>query len=175
MREIWKDIIGYEGAYQISNYGRVRSCDRYIVQNGRWGRYTRFFPAKILTPTDNGNGYLIISFKKAGKRRNYYIHRLVASHFIAELDNTNLVVNHKDYNKKNNQASNLEWVTQAENVAYSICHMRKPRSVCKPSSTGHKYIYIRNGRYRLSIQGKIDRTFSCLEDALSIKEVVLSG
>ena len=175
MREQWKDIVGYEGLYQISNLGRVRSCDRYISQDGRWGKYKRFYQAKILTPTDNGNGYLIISFKKEGKRRNYYIHRLVASHFIAMLDNTSLVVNHKDYDRKNNQVSNLEWITQAENVAYSICHMSKPRNVCKPTNTGHKYISQRNGRYRLNIQGKIDKTFASLEEAVLRKEVVLSG
>ena len=74
-KEIWKDIKNYEGLYQVSNIGRVRSL--YTTQFGVLHKRIR-----ILTPTDNGNGYLIISLSKNKKRKKKYIHRFVAEAFI---------------------------------------------------------------------------------------------
>lgn len=94
MKEIWKDIKGYERLYQISNYGRVKS----LVFNNNICKKKR---EKILSPTDNGKGYLIIGLRKNGKRKNYYIHRLVAEHFLKN-DKNLKEVNHINFNKKNN-------------------------------------------------------------------------
>lgn len=166
MVERWKPIIGYEDNYEISDFGRVKSL---VFKNGTVTKRKE----RILTPTDNGNGYLIISLIKGGKRKNHYIHRLVADAFVARPTGKN-VVNHKDFNKKNNNYKNLEWCTQKENIDYSICNMKKPKKATK-SKTGEKYIYIRNGRYRLSIKGKTDKTFLTLEEAIRYRNEVLHG
>ena len=95
--EVWKDIRGYEKYYQISNLGRVRSLDR-IIKDEKNNR-TFNIKGKIITPTDNGNGYLIIGLRKNGKRNNKYIHRLVAEAFFDKCDGQEYI-NHIDFNKK---------------------------------------------------------------------------
>ena len=108
-KEIWKDIDDYEGFYQVSNLGRVRSLDNWIW-NG-----TGFFlkPGKVLIPRKTKTGYLRVQLK--GK--DFYIHRLVATTFIDNPLNFPQV-NHKDENKKNNNFSNLEWCTKKYNMNY---------------------------------------------------------
>ena len=103
MKEIWKDIKNYEGLYQISNLGRVKSL---------W--YGR---EKILIPVKLKNGYLRVILCKNGILKTYYVHRLVAEAF---LDNPNNLpqVNHKDENKQNNNVENLEWCTNEYNINY---------------------------------------------------------
>lgn len=72
MTEIWKDIKGYEGLYQISNFGRVKSLARYVVNNKNGGK--RLMEETLLYPSDNGNGYKIIGLRKSKVRKNHYIH-----------------------------------------------------------------------------------------------------
>jgi hypothetical protein len=175
MQEVWNDIPNYKGWYQVSNLGNVRSVDRIISQFSRWGKNVpRLMPGRDLTPTGNGNGYLIVSLhSETVKRKNHYVHRLVAESFC---DNPlkKPYVNHKDYNTKNNMFSNLEWVTQKENIRYSVEHMRKRRKNGTTSSTGEKYIYARkNGFYRLAITGYKEMSFKSFELALSAKKVIL--
>lgn len=107
MTEIWKDIEDYEGLYQISNYGRVKSLD-----------YNHTGRVKELAPRANRGGYLYINLYNKGIRKTHVIHRLVARAFI---DNPNdyPVVNHKDCNKQNNHASNLEWCTISQNTKHA--------------------------------------------------------
>ena len=107
MKEIWKDIKGYEGIYQVSNLGKVK---RITFING-----TCKMPCeRFMTPTDNGNGYLIVGLSKNGKRKNFYLHRLVAETFIPNPENKP-EVNHKKGNRYDNRAKKLEWVTSSEN------------------------------------------------------------
>lgn len=108
MKEVWKDIKGYEGLYQISNLGRVKSL-----------RSNQF-----LSGGNNGNGYQFVFLcnKKVNKR--FYIHRLVALHFIPTKNNK-LQVNHKDGNKSNNCVENLEWCTNKENLIHSVKYLNK--------------------------------------------------
>lgn len=116
MTEIWKDIKGYEGLYQVSNHGRVRSLDRIIVDN--W--CTRKFKGQVLNPTEH-NGkqpYLYVSLSKQGEVKKYFVHQLVAETFIPNPENKPQV-NHKDGDPQNNKASNLEWVTNAENTQHA--------------------------------------------------------
>lgn len=166
--EIWKDIKGFEGKYQISNYGQIKSLGRF-VNDYRGGRFKR---EKILSLTDNGKGYYYIKLNK----KNYYIHRLVAQHFIENPYN-HKCINHKDFNKHNNIVDNLEWVSQKENVLYSVKNMRKPKSKCKTTNTGEKYIQKKkNGMYRVNMRFiKIDRNFKTFEEALNFKKEVVSG
>ena len=117
MEEIWKDIKGFEGRYQVSNMGRVRSLDRInIDRNGRF-HHTR---GMVLKESFNkGKGYYRVSL--SGGHRNYThydIHRLVALHFVQGYKE-GLVVNHKNEIRTDNRAENLEWCTQAYNLAYS--------------------------------------------------------
>jgi hypothetical protein len=108
--EIWKDIEGFEGLYQVSSYGRVRSFDRY----DRMGRVKR---GTILAPCDNSRGYKYVCLCKDGSKKHEYIHRLVAMHFLIN-DRNCSQINHKDENKSNNNLSNLEWCTPSENINY---------------------------------------------------------
>ena len=170
--ETWKDVVGYEGLYQVSNYGNVRSLERKVNQ-GKYGK-KRIVGGSQMTPTNNGNGYLLVFLSNAGQRKRFYIHRLVADHFV---DNSCgfKYVNHKDYDTTNNHADNLEWCTQRQNILYSAGRMRKPHKQWKASATGEKYIYFRDGRFRLSIRNKVDKTFATLAEAVQARGVVLSG
>ena len=107
MKEIWKDIDGYEGMYQISNLGRVKSLER----KDRMGRLVK---EKIIKPKDDKDGYKRLILYKDGKGKNYRIHRLVATTFIPNPENKPQV-NHKDCNVSNNNVDNLEWVISLEN------------------------------------------------------------
>lgn len=112
--EIWKDIIGYEGQYQISSHGRVKSLERTI----RCGSYgTRVLPEKIMKTKPDKDGYPTIVLYKDSKAKTGFVHRLVAKHFISN-PNDLPVVNHKDETKDNNCVENLEWCTVQYNTNY---------------------------------------------------------
>lgn len=109
MKEIWKDIQGYEREYQVSNTGKVRSLDFKSWNGSVWFQKK----GKILTPRRTKSGYCRVQLRG----RDAYIHRLVAQAFIPNPDNLPQV-NHKDENKENNCVNNLEWCTQAYNNSY---------------------------------------------------------
>ncbi len=112
MEERWKNMIGYESKYMISNHGKVRSLPRKTRSNS--------VKDKILKDVNNGKGYRYVTLKLTPEiRKNHYIHRLVAAHFVENpLNKPN--VNHIDNDKSNNMANNLEWVTQKENIIHCI-------------------------------------------------------
>lgn len=111
--EIWKDIDGYDGVYQVSNMGRVRSKNRKV--------YNYIKPGRILKPALNHpGGYLTIGLSNGNKKQKHaYVHRLVAQAFIPNPNNLPQV-NHKDFNKKNNKVENLEWVTDEDNKSHFV-------------------------------------------------------
>lgn len=106
--EIFKDIKGYEGLYQVSNMGNVKSL-------GNGGSNSK---EKILKPQKNYKNYLFVGLWKQGKRKFYLIHRLVAEAFINNPNNYE-EVNHRDEDKTNNTIENLEWCTHFYNCNYS--------------------------------------------------------
>lgn len=166
MKEVWKPIEGYEGLYEVSNLGRVRSLE---LRNGS-GRHQK---VAILSSTDNGHGYKIIGLRINGKRKNHYVHRLVAQAFVPNPDNLP-VVDHVDHNRWNNFANNLRWMTQGDNVRYSRSLMCKPRQ--KPmTNTGERYIskQKRDGRYRLTIRRKQIGVFDTIENAMEVRDEIL--
>jgi hypothetical protein len=112
-KEIFKDIPGYEGFYQVSNLGNVKSLAREILRKGKC-----ISKEKILKPCDNGKGYYQVSLYKEGKQKEMRVHVLVAMAFLGYVpDGTHKIVpDHKDGNKLNNRADNLELITQRENI-----------------------------------------------------------
>lgn len=118
MEEIWKDIKGYEGLYQVSNLGRVKSLDRVVEQKNN-GSYTKtLYKGKILKNHSTPNGYLNVHLSKNGKASWKLIHRLVAETFLKKTPNKN-IVNHLDNNPKNNKVYNLEWTDYKGNMQYA--------------------------------------------------------
>ena len=117
--EIWKDVVGFEGFYQVSNEGRIRSIDRTVkCVKGKGTRLVKG-TIKILSVTDKG--YLKTSLYKYGISKTDEIQRIVAKAFIPNPDPKNKnCVNHIDGNKQNNKVENLEWVTSQENTLHSI-------------------------------------------------------
>ena len=123
--EIWKDIEGYEGLYQVSNLGRVRSLDRFIIRPHPKDNHLCEYKIKgrILVQLPLTSGYLFVHLYKDKCAVQHTVHRLVAKAFISgHFDGAH--VNHKDENKHNNRADNLEWVTRRENSMYGTCQDR---------------------------------------------------
>ena len=106
----WKNVKGYEGSYQISDLGEVRSLDRKV----KWKDTERTIKGRILKPTPNSNGYPIVTL--SGK--NYKLHKLVALHFLNHPINDNsYVVDHIDNNKLNNRVDNLQYIPFRQNTS----------------------------------------------------------
>ena len=123
MEEIWKDIKGYEGYYQVSNLGRIKSLGRYIfiIRNRGRQTYNQIVKEKILKTYKSSNGYLLVFLKKNNKTKSLFVHRAVATAFIPNIENKPQV-NHKDGNKQNNCLDNLEWATHSENMQHAWKH-----------------------------------------------------
>lgn len=117
MKEIWKDIKGYEGFYQVSNMGRVKGIEREVYSGHNYS-VLRIEKEKIYKGYKVKNGYIYQTLLKNGKRKTFKLHRLVAETFIPNPDNKPQV-NHIDGDKENNKVSNLEWVTRKENLNHA--------------------------------------------------------
>ena len=116
--EIWKDVPGFEGRYQVSDQGRVKSLSfmqRYLLRNGQEG-FRRTKP-RIRKLNRNNSGYLMIELSLDYECTTILVHRLVADAFVPGSGET---VNHKDGNKKNNAATNLEWASYTENHLHAV-------------------------------------------------------
>lgn len=122
MEEIWKPVKDFEGYYEVSNLGRVRSVDRIVYDTVR--KCNRLLKGKVLTIRDNGHGYKGVMFCKEHKIYNKYVHRMVAETFIPNPNNLPCI-NHKDEDKSNNAASNLEWCTYLYNTTYGTGPQRR--------------------------------------------------
>jgi hypothetical protein len=116
MDEIWKDINEYEGLYQVSNLGRVKSCNRIVLTTKK---VLRKYKGKIMVTNSLSRGYCIVNLSKNNIKKNHLISRLVANAFIENKDN-NLEVNHKNGNKLDNKLENLEWISHKKNQEHAI-------------------------------------------------------
>lgn len=129
MKEIWKDIAGYEGFYQVSNLGRIKTV-------AHWQTYANgdrhFYRERIRKPGIGPTGYLTIRLGSIGREAG--VHRFVAEAFIPRIEGKN-DVNHIDGDKTNNQVENLEWCTRKENMLH--CH------TVLGKEPGHKKVPVR--------------------------------
>ena len=118
--EIWKDIKDYEGLYQVSNLGNVRSLDMIIMQLHYWSKkYVKhIYKGRLLKGSKNSNGYKVITLHKGKKTEKKLLHKIIAETFIPNPNNYNYI-NHKDNNPSNNNVNNLEWCTQSYNIKYA--------------------------------------------------------
>lgn len=115
--EIWKDVVGYEGLYKVSTYGRVYSCRKNML---------------LSTPTNRKKGYVDIVLFKNGRKKTEKVHRLVAKAFLPNPYNYP-IINHKDENPSNNRVDNLEWCTNDYNLMYGNAKKKQSLAHCSLS------------------------------------------
>jgi hypothetical protein len=137
MSEEWKPVVGFEGAYEVSSMGRVRSLDR-LVRCGPDGKGQRHIKGRLLKPRDDGHGYFALDLRAAGqgtKRFPVKVYRLVATAFLGAAPSPDHDANHINGIKTDCRSSNLEWATHAQNMAHAgelglvrhgeTCHLSK--------------------------------------------------
>lgn len=127
--EVWLDVVGYEGLYQCSSTGRVRSLDR-IVYVEKGNGFNKRLKGSIRKIHDR-SGYKTVALFKEGKKESHYVHRLVAEAFVPN-PNNHPMVNHKDESRDNNEAENLEWCTHQYNLNYGTSSKRKNKKLSTP-------------------------------------------
>ena len=165
IKEIWKDVKDYEGLYQVSNLGRVKSLERKS-----WNGYKWFIKKeRILKPRPLKAGYLKVSLSKDGIVKDFLIHRLVAIAFIPNPNNLP-EVNHKDENKGNNWYCNLEWCDGKYNINYGTAIERSKNN--KPNMSGENNpMYGKSGKYspnsKKIVQLTLDNEFIRVWDSIS--------
>ena len=149
MEEVWKDVKGFEGRYQVSNLGRVRSLDM-VLEGKNWKspypfEYQR--SGKVLKSQKKRNGYYYVCLMNNGKPKYFLIHRLVALAFIPN-PNKLPCINHKDEDKANNVVSNLEWCDRIYNLTHDGAVERRTMAVSRPieqlTKDGQHVAYFRN-------------------------------
>lgn len=147
--EIWKDVNGFDKDYQISNFGNVR----IKKSDGTF---------KQLKPTKFGKGYLHINLVKGGKQKSFQIHRLVAEAFVPNPKKLP-IINHKDENKSNNYANNLEWCTYSYNINYGT-RLERYRKTCKQNHSTERFLETMKKRGRSCAEKEV----LCLDEQMNI-------
>lgn len=130
-KEVWKSIKGYEGVYEVSSLGGIRSLTRYVEV----GSYSRISYGKVIGQFEDKDGYMIAQLSKDGKGKTIRVHSLVADAFLKKEDGRD-EVNHIDSNKKNNSFDNLEYCNRSENMIhyYESGHANKLYGESNPNS-----------------------------------------
>jgi hypothetical protein len=144
--ESWKDIPKYEGLYQVSNYGRVKSLNHDVFYKSKKGKIVKDKKiGRVLKAADNGNGYLWVNLWNK-KPRLFYVHRLVAESFIANPHNMPQI-NHRDENKQNNFCFNLEWCDARYNNNYGTARIRGTNTLIKNGNNRAIDVYDTDGNF----------------------------
>ena len=124
MEEIWKDVVGYEGLYQVSNLGRIKSLER--VKS-----FGRIYQEKIMSPGKNGTGYLYVVLYKDRKHKTFRLHRLILKTFNPVDGMEHLDANHIDENKENCRLDNLCWMSRKQNLNWGSHNERMAKTQSK--------------------------------------------
>ena len=125
--EEWRDVVGYEGLYQVSSEGHVKSLERKVPK----GYGERTVKERILKPVIDRYGYLFVVLCAGGKRKMFLVHRLVCTAF-HENPGNKPQVNHVNEDKTDNRACNLEWCTRTENMNHGSRNTRAAKALSKP-------------------------------------------
>ena len=123
-KEIWKDVVDYEGYYKVSTLGRVKSLERRVKCSNY---YDKIVYGGILKIFKNHRGYICVALSRDSKMENFLVHRLVLMAFIPNPSNK-LQVNHKNSIKTDNMVENLEWCTQSENMKHAYANGTKKKT-----------------------------------------------
>lgn len=164
--EEWKDITDYEGKYQVSNLGRVRSLKH------KHGNYSQ---PKILNDYKNNRDYHFVQLCKKGKAKGFLIHRLVGIAFIENPENKK-TIDHIDKNKSNNQLSNLRWATNDEQIENKEFPLTINAVI---GGTGEKYIHYMRDKNKYRVYKKKNNPvlayFKTLEEAVNFRNEYLNS
>lgn len=164
-KEIWRDVKDFEGLYQVSNLGRVRSLPRY-VKASKGGTYLK--EGCIMRQFELRGHYLQVHLSKDGKKKDMKVHRLVAMAFIPNPDNLPQI-NHKDYDRQNNRLENLEWCDAKYNSNYSACHRPKTLPRGKDNKLARPIdMFDMQGNYKRSFYGAAE---ACRETGISFSSI----
>ena len=154
MKEIWKPIKGYEGIYEVSNKGRVKTLDKFFD----WANDIKIFhKGRVIKNQTDADGYEILGLSKNKIRKTAKVHRLVAQAFIPN-PKKKPHVNHVDNNRKNNNVFNLEWVTPSENSAH-MKNQKRAKNQYFGKINSKMRDDIRNYYYKICNKAEVARVF----------------
>jgi len=164
--EQWKFVVGYEGYYEISDQGNVRSCERKVGNKGNRTDTRRAQPKKTFIA--KRTGYCVVNLSKEGKNTTYLVHRLMAFAFLANPDNLK-EIDHVDRDKTNNTLSNIRWVSHSANMLNRELPPKplselKQRYIAKTPANTYS-VRIPRGFYL--------GTFETIEEAVSVRDKYL--
>lgn len=166
MEEVWKDIPNYEGRYQVSNMGRIKSLPREMRCGNGMGIHkvkerilSQVTRRKVISPNGSTHiyNYAHVMLKKMGQRQTFQVHRLVAKAFIPNPDNLS-DVNHKDENGLNNRVDNLEWMSHKDNCNYGTRNQRSAAGNINNPSISRRVL-------QLTVDGKPIKEYPSAKEA----------
>lgn len=139
MEEIWKDIEGFEGLYQVNNLGRIKALKKLSKGNGRNQSKLIWRKERLLKPNISGF-YFMVKLSKNEESKSFTLHRLIAQSFLG--DHPGMNVDHKDNNQLNNNIENLQWITSRENATKDKKGSSKYSGVCLHKTTKKWEAYV---------------------------------
>ena len=144
IKEEWRPVKDYEGLYEVSDWGNVRSLDRYIMSKNRWGHLVKtFFKGKMMKKGHDRDGYVVVTIAKDGVHKQKRVNRLVAETFLPNPENKPVVGHTKPLpdgteDKTANEAWNLQWMTYEENANYGTLLERNSERMKKEYKDGKR-------------------------------------
>ena len=159
--EEWKPVVGYEGLYEVSNLGRVKSLPRTVRYKGTNTPAKR--KERILIPAHDSDGYLVVGLTLDGKRKGYKVHRLVAKAFLANMNDLPQI-NHKNGLRDDNRVENLEWCSAKDNIRHKYDKL-KYSSIGRIAKTGERIRNCSTGDIYASLS-EAARSVGCVHNSI---------